>query len=450
MLSHRVDGCILELRHLGNLTRAFHRPNLMPLPILKTSLKAYTKKEFAMRILIFTGKGGVGKTSVAAATAVKAASQGLKTLIMSTDPAHSLADSFDREDFLGPQPKLIAPNLYGLEVDIYDDLRENWENVRVHFAALLNSQGVTGLLADEIAVLPGMDELFSLIRIKRYYKSQEYDVLIVDCAPTGETLRLLSLPETLNWGIKLFRNAEKFLVKPLLRPLAKISPLGKMVAPEDVYVSIDSMFTELDGLTAILSNTNVTSVRLVMNPEKMVIKESQRALTYLGMYGLLVDNVVVNRILPVDKDSGYMNQWKTIQQKHLHEINDSFNPLPIRHVPMYQHEVVGLDALRQMGDDIYGAEDPTSFMYKDRPYEIRKAAVGYEVRMRLPFADEDTLDLWHKGDELIVKVGTQRRIVTLPAAVAGMEAGQADFDGPWLVIPFQAVAAKMLAGAGRA
>lgn len=389
-----------------------------------------------MRIIIFTGKGGVGKTSVAAATAVKAASQGYKTLVMSTDPAHSLADSFDREDFLGPEPKLIAPNLYGLEVDIYDDLRENWENVRVHFASLLSAQGVSGLLADEIAILPGMDELFSLVRIKRYYRSQAYDLLVVDCAPTGETLRLLSLPETLNWGIKLFRNAEKFLVKPVLRPLSKVTPLGKMVAPEDVYVSIDTMFSELDGLSSILNDPKVSSVRLVMNPEKMVIKESQRALTYLSMYGMMVDNVIVNRILPVDKDSGYMNQWKNIQQKHLHEITDSFNPLPIKHVPMYPQEVVGLPALQQMADDIYGTTDATAFMYNERPYEIAKVGNGYEVRMHLPFADEDKLDLWHKGDELIVQVGTQRRIATLPTAVAGMDAGQADFDGQWLVIPF--------------
>lgn len=389
-----------------------------------------------MRIIIFTGKGGVGKTSVAAATAVKAASQGYKTLIMSTDPAHSLADSFDRDEFLGPEPKPIAPNLWGLEVDIYDDLRQNWDNVRVHFASILSAQGVDGLLADEMAILPGMDELFSLVRIKRYYNSQEYDLLVVDCAPTGETLRMLSLPETLSWGIKLFRNAEKFLVKPVLRPLAKVSALSKMVAPEDVYVTIDSMFTDLEGLTSILSDLKTTSVRLVMNPEKMVIKESQRALTYLNMYGLMVDNVIVNRILPVDKDSGYMNAWKNIQQKHLSEIHDSFTPLPIRHVPMYQHEVVGLEALQTMADDIYGEQDATAFLHTEQPYQIKKTGDGYAVRMHLPFAQEEALDLWHKGDELIVQVGIQRRIVTLPMTIAGMEAGAADFDGQWLVIEF--------------
>ncbi|NWJ45201.1 MAG: ArsA family ATPase [Chloroflexi bacterium] len=389
-----------------------------------------------MRIIIFTGKGGVGKTSVAASTAAKAASQGYKTLVMSTDPAHSLADSFDIDEFLGPEPREIAPNLFGLEVDIYDDLRDNWEVVRQHFATLMSSQGVSGLLADEIAILPGMDELFSLVRIKKYFKSREYDVLVVDCAPTGETLRMLSLPETLKWAIKALRNTEKYLVKPVLRPLSKVSPLSKVVAPEEVFTTIDNMFSELEGLTGILSDTKVTSVRLVMNPEKMVIKESQRALTYLGMYGLMVDNVIVNRILPADKDSGYMNRWKTIQQKHLVEIHDSFVPLPIRHVPMYQQEVVGLEFLTQMGNDIYGNEDATSFMYTERPYEIYKKGVGYELKMYLPFANEEALDLWHKGDELIVQLGNQRRIATLPVAVAGMEAGAAEFEGQYLIVSF--------------
>lgn len=399
-----------------------------------------------MRIIIFTGKGGVGKTSVAAATAVKAAKMGHKTLVMSTDPAHSLADSFDRDEFLGPEPHQLAHNLYGLEVDIYEDLRKNWEVVRAHFAALMSAQGVGGLLADEIAILPGMDELFSLIRIKRYFRTQEYDTLVVDCAPTGETLRMLSLPETLSWAIKAFRNAEKFIVKPVLRPLSKISALGKMVAPEEVFISVDSMFSELEGLSEILSDNTMTTVRLVMNPEKMVIKESQRALTYLGMYGLMVDNVIVNRILPIDRDAGYMEQWKTIQQKHLSEIRDGFQPLPIRNVPMYQQEVVGLERLNQMADDIYGDEDPNGFLFDGKPFEIKKNGAGYEVSMHIPFANEDTLDLYHKGDELIVQVGTYRRIVTLPTAIAGMEAGQADFDGSTLVIPFVSQS-RVLAGA---
>jgi arsenite-transporting ATPase len=225
--------------------------------------------------------------------------------------------------------------------------------------------------------------------------------------------------------------------------------LSKVVAPEEVFSSIDNMFSQLEGLTGILADTKTTTVRLVMNPEKMVIKESQRALTYLGMYGLLVDNVIVNRILPVDKDSGYMNRWKAIQQKHLTEIHDSFTPLPIRHVPMYPEEVVGLELLTQMGNDVYGDEDAAGIMYTERPYEFQKNGTGYVLRMHLPFAAEEALDLWHKGDELIVQLGNQRRIATLPTAVAGMEAGAADFDGQYLVIQFTpAGSASQLAGAG--
>jgi arsenite-transporting ATPase len=390
-----------------------------------------------MRILIFTGKGGVGKTSVSASTAVKAASQGYKTLVMSTDPAHSLADSFDINEFLGPDPREIAKNLYGLEVDIYEDLRQNWDVVRLAFSSLMSSQGANELLADEFAILPGMDELFSLVRIKRYYETREYDVLVVDCAPTGETLRMLSLPETLKWAMKSLRQAEKYVMKPLLRPLSKVTAISKMAIPQDMFDTVDKLFTDLEGLSAILSNTDVTTVRLVMNPEKMVIKESQRALTYLGMYGLQVDRAIVNRILPVDEDTGYLNRWKGIQQKHLHEIHDSFTPLPINHVPYYQEEVVGLEALTRMANDIYGDTDVAAKADIQKPYEITKIDNYYELSMFLPFAKDSDLDLWHKGDEFIVQVANQRRIATLPLALAGMEAGEADFDGKHLIVQFR-------------
>jgi arsenite-transporting ATPase len=389
-----------------------------------------------MRIIVFTGKGGVGKTSVAASTAVKAAKMGYKTLIMSTDPAHSLADSFDINEFLGPEPRQLAPNLFGLEVNVYDDLRENWEVVRIALAALINEQGVSELLADEFAILPGMDELFSLVRIKRYHRENKYDVIIVDCAPTGETLRMLSLPDTFKWAIKSLRSAEKYVLKPVIRPLSKVSPLKGTVISEDVISTVDKMFYDLEGLNDLLTNNKITSVRLVMNPEKMVIKESQRALTYLSMYGLTVDSVVVNRIYPVDQDTGYLNQWKKIQQKHLVEIRDSFTPLPIRPVPMYQEEVVGIEALARMAEDVYGNTDPTNVDYTDRPYEIIKVGEGYDLRISLPFANENALDLWHKGDEFIVQLGNQRRIATLPTAVAGMEASEAGFEGKHLVVHF--------------
>ena len=393
-----------------------------------------------MRTLVFTGKGGVGKTSVAAATALRAADMGKRTLVMSTDPAHSLADSLDLEGPLGPEPVRVAPNLDALEVSIYHDIESNWGIVRQHFSQLMADQGVQGVLADEMSILPGMDEAFPLLRIKKHKDAGDYDLLVIDCAPTGETLRLLSAPETFKWAISMLRGAEKFLIKPLLRPMSRITPgLNKMVASEEVYAAVDDMFNQLEGVTATLANPLETSIRLVMNPEKMVIKESQWALTYLSMYGMTVDTVVVNKILPMDQDSGYLNHWKQIQQRYLQEVEHGFNPLPIRHVPYYAEEVVGLAKLRKMGEDIYGDTDPTAILYDQAPMEISKLNDGsYRVKLKLPFADVSQLDLFQNGDELVVQIGDFRRIMTLPVSLTGLEAGQAEMYDDWLVVPFYA------------
>jgi arsenite/tail-anchored protein-transporting ATPase len=393
-----------------------------------------------MRTLIFTGKGGVGKTSVAAATALRAADRGLRTLVMSTDPAHSLADSLDLEGPLGPEPVRITPTLDALEVSIYHDIESNWGIVREHFSQLMAEQGVQGILADEMSILPGMEEAFPLIRIKKHKEQGDYDLLVIDCAPTGETLRLLSAPETFKWAISMLRSAERYLIKPLLRPMSKLSPgLNKMVAPAEVYDAVDDMFHQLEGVTATLANPYETSIRLVMNPEKMVIKESQRALTYLSMYGMTVDTVVVNKILPIDRDSGYLNHWKDVQQRYLQEVEHGFNPLPIRRVPYYAEEVVGLEKLRQMGHDIYGDADPTAVLYAQAPLDIAKLGDGsYRVKIKLPFADVTQLDLFQNGDELVIQIGDFRRIMTLPTSLAGCEAGQAEMEGEWLIVPFYA------------
>ncbi len=393
-----------------------------------------------MRTLIFTGKGGVGKTSAAAATAVQASNQGLRTLIMSTDPAHSLADSLDLEGPLSPDPVRITPKLDALEVSIHDDIESNWGLVREHFADLMAQQGISGMLADEMSILPGMEEAFPLIRIKKHKEANDYDLLIIDCAPTGETLRLLSSPETFKWAISMMRNAERYLVRPILRPMIKATPsLNRMVAPPEVYDAIDELFAQMAGVTEALSNPAETSVRLVMNPEKMVIKESQRALTYLSMYGLTVDMVVVNKIFPPDQDSGYLNHWKTVQKKYLQEIDHAFTPLPICHVPYYSEEVVGLERLNQMGKTIYGDANPAEVRYRQSPLEITKINNGlYDVRIKLPFADVERLDLFQNGDELVIQIGDFRRIMTLPTSLAGLEAGQAEMEDEWLIVPFSA------------
>jgi arsenite/tail-anchored protein-transporting ATPase len=396
-----------------------------------------------MRTLIFTGKGGVGKTSVAAATALRAADMGLRTLVMSTDPAHSLADSLDLDGPLGPEPVRITSHLDALEVSIYHDIESNWGIVREHFSQLMAEQGVQGILADEMSILPGMEEAFPLIRIKKHKDAGDYDLMVIDCAPTGETLRLLSAPESFKWAIGMLRGAERFLIKPLLRPMSKLTPgLNKMVAPAEVYEAVDDLFRQMEGITETLANPNETSIRLVMNPEKMVIKESQRAFTYLSMYGMTVDTVVVNKILPTDQDSGYLNHWKTIQQRYLQDVQHSFDPLPIRHVPYYPEEVVGLAKLRTMGSDIYGATDPTAVLYRQAPLDIAKLHDGsYRVKIKLPFADVSQLDLYQNGDELVIQIGDFRRIMTLPTSLAGQEAGQAEMEGDWLIVPFYAASA---------
>jgi len=359
---------------------------------------------------------------------------------MSTDPAHSLADSLDLEGPLGPDPVKITSHLDALEVSTHHDIESNWGVVREHFAQLMVEQGVQGLLADEMSVLPGMEEAFPLIRIKKHRDAGDYDLLVVDCAPTGETLRLLSSPETFKWATTMLRGAEKFVIKPLLRPMSKINPmLNKMIAPTEVYEAVDDIFRQMAGVTDILTNPLETSVRLVMNPEKMVIKESQRALTYLSMYGMTVDTVVVNKILPVDKDSGYLNHWKDVQQRYLLEVQHSFSPLPIRHVPYYAEEVVGIEKLRQMGLDVYGDSDPAALVYKESPMDIAKISDGsYRVKLKLPFADVSQLDLFQNGDELVVQIGDFRRIMTLPLSLTGLEAGQAEMEDSWLIVPFSA------------
>ena len=392
-----------------------------------------------MRTIIFTGKGGVGKTSIAAATAVKAASMGYKTLIISTDPAHSLGDSFDIE--LGPSPVQIADNLYGQEVSVYGDLTLNWEIVREHFAHLMEIQGIKGIYVEEMGVLPGMEELFSLSYIKRYNESKEYDLLVVDCAPTGETLRLLSLPETFGWLLKMMKNLEKYVVKPMIRPLSKrISKLHDMVPDTDVYDQIEHLFSSVDGIIELLSDGTNTTVRLVMNPEKMVIKESMRALTYLNLYGITVDQVIVNRVFMDDIDGKYMDEWKTIQHKYLEQIERSFAPIPITKVPLFPREVLGIEMLKTVGEVVYGDKNPLDIFYKEEHMQIKKISEGhYVMKLRLPFAFDNKMEtnVLQLGDSLTLRIGNYQKGVILPVFLAGMRVAEAGYEDQWLKIDFR-------------
>ena len=392
-----------------------------------------------MRNIIFTGKGGVGKTSVAAATALRAADMGYKTLIMSTDPAHSLGDSLDVK--LGPSPVKVAENLWGQEVSVFGDLNLNWDVVREHFAHLMESRGIEGVYAEEMGVLPGMEELFSLSYIKRYNEQNEYDLLVVDCAPTGETLRLLSLPETFGWFIKLIRNVEKFMVKPVLRPLSKkIKKMDDFVAPEEVYDKVDNLFSSTEGIIDLLADSTKTTMRLVMNPEKMVIKESMRALTYLSLYGITVDRITINRVMPDQSPDPYFQKWRAIQQKYIDQISEAFAPIPITEVPLFDDEVLGLPMLRRVGEKVYGDLNPLDVFFNENPIDIKKVSEGhYTVRVRLPFMENMGLEpkILKLGDDLTIRIGDYQKIVALPIFLAGMESTGASYEDKWLSVNFQ-------------
>src|SRR5919197_2550888 len=302
-----------------------------------------------MRVLLFTGKGGVGKTTIAAATAVRAAKAGRRTLVMSTDPAHSLADSFDTE--LGSDTRQVAPNLWAGKIDAQDRLEANWREIQEYMVSLMNWAGVDAIQAEELSVLPGLDEIFSLIDVKRYVDAGEHDLLVVDCAPTAETLRLLSLPEIMNWYIERIFPVERRVVKAVRPLVTKITSLP--IAGDQVFGAVERLHRNLNAVKRILVDEDISTVRLVVNPEKMEIAEARRTYTYLGLFGYRVDAIVVNRIIPDDDTDPYFGKWKDIQAEHLQTVRESFEPVPILTARLFDREMVGLSLLEDMGREVY-------------------------------------------------------------------------------------------------
>jgi arsenite-transporting ATPase len=383
---------------------------------------------------LFTGKGGVGKTSVAAATALRSAERGQKTIVLSTDAAHSLADSFDIT--LRNEPREILPNLWGQEVEIYQALDNYWGVIRKYMSALLSWRGMDEVVADEVAVLPGMEELASLLYLALYEKEDKYDVVIVDCAPTGETLRLLSFPEVLQWWMThLFPIQRR--VASAIRPV--IGALTDMPLPnKEIFESITELYDELYRIHHLLMDGSKASIRLVVNPEKMVIKEAQRSLTYLNLFGYQTDAIVCNRLLPDKISDDYFADWKKSQRKYHQMIEESFSPLPILDVPLLEKEVVGFEMLRQMGDEIYDETDPTGFFYSGRTQKIIKLEDGsYVMKLDLPFSQKRDVAIMHDQDEIDIKVGDYRRNIILPHLLRGLEVLEAKMDDGNLRIVFK-------------
>jgi len=386
-----------------------------------------------MRVILFTGKGGVGKTTIASATALRIASSGLKTLIMSTDPAHSLADAFGVE--LGPEPTEVASNLWAEQIDPQQRLEENWREIQDHAVNVLQWAGLAEVEAEELAVIPGLDELFSLADVKRHHDEGPYDVLIVDCAPTGETLRLLSLPDIIQWYMERIFPIERRIVGAL-RPVAR--RMSSLPLPDDaVYAAVRRFYDRLEGVRKVLTDAETTSVRLVVNPERMVIAEAQRTFTYLSLFGYRVDCIIANRLLPEEVTDPYFDRWKQLQTMHMDTIAASFDPVPILRSRLREHELSGSELLADLGTEIYGGTDPAGVLFEDEPMTIVKSDSDYVLSLRLPFTSRDELELSAKSDELFVKVGRYRRTIMLPKMLAMRKVARADLDGDRLNVVFE-------------
>ncbi|GAB4559570.1 MAG: ArsA family ATPase [Anaerolineae bacterium] len=391
------------------------------------------KSEKNARILLYTGKGGVGKTSISAATAVRCAELGYRTIVISTDAAHSLADSFDQP--LGPEPTQVAANLWGQELDLLYQMEKYWGKVQEYLAAVFAWRGMDSLIAEETSVLPGMEELASLMQITYLHDLGEYDVIIVDCAPTGATLQLLAFPEMATWYLeKIFPIERKAMqvARPLLKAVVDL-PLPE----EDVFDAVADLIRQLQRMHELLSNPQQSSVRIVLNPEKMVIKEAQRAYTYLSLYGYSTDAIVCNRMIPSLVSDQYFVTWKEIQSRYRQMVEEAFSPLPIFDVPMFDQEVVGLEMLRAMAMATFGEADPTEVFFQGQGQEVEKVGDRYLLRLPLPLVDRSQIRLTKTSyDELVVHIGNWKRNLSLPRTLAGLEVEGARYEGSRLVITF--------------
>lgn len=390
-----------------------------------------------MRILLFSGKGGVGKTSLAAATGVRLAELRHRTLIMSIDPAHSLADSFDLDtDLFHAQtsdPLPIHEELSILELNIQKEVRRHWQEISSYVTSVLRTTGISDVEAEELAILPGMEELSAMMYINVYRRENRYDVIVLDAAPTAESMRFISMPTTLDWYMKHIFPFQRNLLKAV-RPIAnRVAPFE---LPADSYfANIHDLFEKLEGVDELMEDPNITSVRLITNPEKMVLRETQRAFVYFSLHGLTVDTVIVNRVFPREIRDNWFNEWHSSQDKVLREVEEYFAPVPVRRVPLLAHEVLGQERLQDVANMLYAkGEDPSAVTQTEKPYAFEKRNGMYEVRLLLPFATKGEIGLFKKGDELVVEVGTLRRHIGLPRSMATLVPARAKLENRVLTV----------------
>jgi arsenite-transporting ATPase len=385
-----------------------------------------------VRVILVTGKGGVGKTSVAAATALRCAQSGRKTLVMSTDPAHSLGDSLDRE--LGTTAEKVADNLWAHEVSSLHDMERHWKRLHDYASKVFATQGLDDVVAEEVANPPGMDEAASLMWIKHHAEKSDFDVIVVDCAPTGETLQLLTFPDAAKWWLdKIYpweRRAMK-MARPVLQPLMEI-PLPS----DEVFASLKDLLLDLEGMRRVLTDSSVTTVRIVLNLEKMVVKEAKRAFTYLSLFGYVTDAVIVNRLLPEGLQDELFKKWQRIHQRYAGEVEKSFSPVPILQAPLFDREVVGEAMLARMAKALYGQRDPAEFFYRGTSQRVQKDGDGYVLALKVPFVEKNDIELSRHDGELFVTVGSYRREISLPRVLAQRQTVGATVEGDELIVRF--------------
>lgn len=392
------------------------------------------------RIIFFAGKGGVGKSSVAGATGVLSAESGRKTLIMSLDVAHSLSDIFEVKgsgilDFNRGRPFQVRENLWIQELDITEEIEKNWGEIYRYISTLFNATGLDEVLAEELAILPGMEEVSLLLYINRYFREKRFDVIVLDCAPTGESIRFISIPTTLEWYIKKVFRIEKTIAK-YARPIAK--RVYDIELPGEKYFdAIEYLFERLRGVDELLTNPEITSVRLVTNPEKIVLKETQRAFMYFNLFKLNVDAIIVNRIIPSSIKDNYFSGWRQTQKQQLNFAEECFAPVPLFQVSLMKNEVLGYENLKALGKRIYRDKNPLKIFYTGKSYELKKKNGIYCISINLPFVDKKDLILNKVHDELIIRVGGTKRHFLLPRYLAGIESVSARFEGEKLYIFFK-------------
>jgi arsenite-transporting ATPase len=394
------------------------------------------------RIIFISGKGGVGKTTVASATALAAARCGYRTLVMSLDIAHSLSDCFDIGSSLFDQnkgrPLNVAPNLNLQEIDVSEEIAGHWLDVHRYFAGVFTSTGLDDVVAEEVAILPGTEDVVALMYINQYVVKDSYDVIVLDAPPTGDSLRFVNLHTSLTWYMRKRFNLDRSLAR-LARPL-----VGRLIdaqVPDDgFFTEMQHMFSRLDGVDALLRDPTVTTVRLVTNAEKMVVRESQRAYMYFGLYGMTTDRVIVNRLMPAS--DGYFADWAATQAEYVDNIREFFQPVPVATLPMFGREVIGLSHLEQVARALYQDDDPARFYVDGPSYEFKKDGSTYSLELPLPFADADDVVVTRVEDDLVIRVGSFKRHVPLPRSMQQLRTEGVWLDGGKLTIRFSEEGAR--------